>query len=161
MEITAKVKMKTNKGDMIIGLYGNEAPITVKNFLDYVESGFYTNVIFHRVIPNFVIQGGGFEPKMVEKSNKKAPIKLEIAPIIKHEKYVLSMARTQVRDSATSQFFICLGRVTHLDNQYAGFGKVIEGEEVVDEIAKVKTKSAGFHQDVPAEDMIILSAEVI
>ena len=159
-EITAKVKMETTKGDMLIGLYGNDVPVTVKNFLSYVEDGFYDGLIFHRVIPGFVIQGGGMEPGMKQKETK-APIKLEIADGLKHEKGILSMARTQVRDSGTSQFFVCLEDVPSLDNQYAVFGELIEGTKVLDTIAKAPTGKVGFHRNVPTEDIKIISATIV
>jgi len=160
MNITAKVKMETTSGDFIIGLYGDEMPVSVKNFLSYVEEGFYDGIIFHRIIPNFVIQGGGFYPKMQQKQTKQ-PIKLEISPNIKHIKYVLSMARTQVRDSGTSQFFICTGNVPSLDNQYAAFGIITDGFDVIDKMANVRTKTVGYFQDVPVEDIIINKAYII
>jgi len=159
-EVTAKVKMETTKGDMLIGLYGNDAPVTVKNFLSYVEDGFYDGLIFHRVIPSFVIQGGGFKPGM-EQQETKAPIKLEIAEGLKHEKGALSMARTQVRDSGTSQFFVCLEEVPSLDNQYAVFGQLIEGIDVLDEIGATPTTTAGYHSDVPKNDIIITKATIV
>jgi len=159
-EITAKVKMETTKGDMLIGLYGNDVPVTVKNFLSYVEDGFYDGLIFHRVIPGFVIQGGGMEPGMIKKVTRN-PIKLEIAKGLKHKKGVLSMARTMVEDSGTSQFFICLGSVPSLDNKYAVFGELLEGTAVLDKIASTSTGRFGRHKDVPKEDIIIQSAKII
>jgi len=159
-KITAKVLLKTTKGDMLIGLYGNDAPVTVKNFLQYVKDGFYTGLLFHRVIPGFVIQGGGMEPGMIKKVTR-SPIKLEIAEGLKHKKGILSMARTQVRDSGTSQFFICLGDVPSLDNQYAVFGELIKGTKVLDTIAKAPTGKVGFHRNVPTEDIKIISATIV
>ena len=159
-KITAKVKMETNKGDMLIGLYGEDAPITVENFLSYVKEGFYDGLIFHRVIPGFVIPGGGFYPKM-ERKETKAPIKLETKEGLIHEKGVLSMARTNVRDSATSQFFICLDDVPSLDNQYAVFGKLLEGFDTLEEIGATPTTTVGYYSDVPREDIIIIKAEVV
>jgi len=159
-EITAKVKMETTKGDMIIGLFGKDTPVTVENFLSYVEEGFYDGLVFHRVIPGFVIQGGGFAPKM-EKKDTKAPIKLEIADGLKHEKGVLSMARTNVRDSGTSQFFVCLEEVPSLDNQYAVFGELLEGLDTLEEIGATPTTTVGYFADVPKEDIIITKAVII
>jgi len=159
-KITAKVLLKTNKGEMLIGLYGEDAPNTVKNFLSYVREGFYNGLIFHRVIPKFVIQGGGFAPKMIRKQ-PKAPIKLEIAKDLKHKKGILSMARTNNPDSATTQFFICLGDVPSLDNKYAVFGKLIEGINVLDKISKTQTTSFGPYRNVPKEDIVIISATII
>lgn len=159
-EVTAKVKMETTKGDMLIGLFGKDAPISVENFLSYVKEGFYDGLIFHRVIPGFVIQGGGFYPKM-EKKDTKSPIKLETKEDLIHEKGVLSMARTNVRDSGTSQFFVCLEKVPSLDNQYAVFGKLIEGIDTLDEIGATPTTTVGYFADVPKEDIIITKATVI
>jgi cyclophilin family peptidyl-prolyl cis-trans isomerase len=159
-EITAKVKMETTKGDMLIGLFGKDAPITVENFLSYVKEGFYDGLIFHRVIPSFVIQGGGFYPKM-EKKDTHAPIKLEIAEGLKHEKGVLSMARTNVRDSGTSQFFVCLDNVPSLNNQYAVFGKLLEGIDTLDEVGATPTTTVGYFADVPKEDVVIIKATIV
>jgi peptidyl-prolyl cis-trans isomerase A (cyclophilin A) len=160
LEVTAKVKMETNKGDFIIGLYGKAAPNTVKNFLSYVKEGYYNGLIFHRVIPGFVIQGGGFKPNMI-KQETKAPIKLEIAKGLIHRKGILSMARTQVEDSATTQFFICLANVPSLDNKYAVFGELIKGIDTLDKIASVSTTRVGPYSNVPKEDVIILKATII
>lgn len=159
-EVTAKVKMETTKGDMLIGLFGKDAPISVENFLSYVKEGFYDGLIFHRVIPGFVIQGGGFYPQM-KKKDTKAPIKLETKEDLIHEKGVLSMARTNVRDSGTSQFFVCLDNVPSLDNQYAVFGKLLEGMDTLDEIGATPTTTVGYFADVPKEDLIITKATVI
>ncbi len=159
-EITAKVLLHTNQGDMLVGLYGKDAPNTVKNFLSYVKEGFYNGLIFHRVIPGFVIQGGGFFPQMKRKQ-PKAPIKLEIAKGLKHKKGILSMARTNNPDSATTQFFICLGDVKSLDNKYAVFGKLIKGYGVLDKIASIETTSFGYYRNVPKKNIIIISAKII
>lgn len=160
MKVTQKIVFETNQGKIVAGLYGDDVPTTVKNFIQYITDGFFDGLIFHRVIPGFVIQGGGFKPGMKETA-PSAPIKLEIAPEIKHKRGTFSMARTQVRDSATSQFFICLDDVPSLDNQYAAFGEVLEGIEAVDKIAAVKTGNAGYHQDVPQTDMIITKAYLL
>lgn len=159
-EITAKVLLHTNQGDMLVGLYGKAAPNTVKNFLSYVKEGFYNGLIFHRVIPKFVIQGGGFYPQM-KKKQPKAPIKLEIAKGLKHTKGILSMARTNNPNSATTQFFICLGDVPSLDNKYAIFGKLIKGYGVLDKIASTATTSFGYYRNVPKKDIVIISAKII
>jgi len=160
------VKLETNKGTITLQLDAENAPITTKNFLDYVNSGFYSNVIFHRVIPNFMIQGGGFEPGMKQKKTSD-PIKNEAANGLKNDKYTIAMARTGDPHSASAQFFINTKNNSFLDYPgqdgwgYCVFGKVVEGMDVVDAIEKVKTGSSGFHQDVPKEDVIIIKAEVL
>jgi len=159
------VRMKTSKGDIQIELYADKAPITVKNFLDYVHSGFYNGTIFHRVIPNFMIQGGGFTPEMQQKPTN-APIKNESYNQLRNERGTIAMARTNAPDSATCQFFI-----NHVDNRsldfdgpmkpgYAVFGKVVSGMNVVDAIAAVPTKRVGPHSNVPADTIIIESIAV-
>ena len=163
-----RVKLITNKGDIILELDGEKAPVTTENFLNYVKEGFYTNVIFHRVIPNFMIQGGGFEPGMKEK-NTNAPIKNEADNGLKNDKYTIAMARTQDPHSASAQFFINSNNNDFLNFTapsvqgwgYAVFGKVVEGTEVVDSIEKVATGTRGFHGDVPREDIVIESAEIV
>ncbi len=163
-----RVKLITNKGDIILELDGEKAPVTTENFLNYVKDGFYTNVIFHRVIPNFMVQGGGFEPGMKEK-NTNAPIKNEADNGLKNEKYTIAMARTQDPHSASAQFFINTNDNDFLNFSspsvqgwgYAVFGKVVEGTEIVDSIEKVTTGTRGFHGDVPREDIVIESAEII
>jgi len=160
------VKLHTNHGIITIQLDAEKAPISSQNFLDYVNAGFYSNVVFHRVIPNFMIQGGGFEPGMKQKA-VNAPIKNEAANGLKNDKYTIAMARTGDPHSATAQFFINTKNNSFLDYPgqdgwgYCVFGKVVEGMEVVDTIGKVKTGSSGFHQDVPKEDVIIIKAEVV
>ncbi|HLY97146.1 MAG: peptidylprolyl isomerase [Sideroxydans sp.] len=160
------VKLHTNKGIITLQLDAEKAPLTVKNFLDYVNSGFYSNTIFHRVIPNFMIQGGGFEPGMNQKPTK-APVKNEAANGLKNDVYTIAMARTSDPQSATAQFFINVKNNSFLDYPgqdgwgYCVFGKVVEGKEVVDAIAKVATGSSGFYQDVPKEDVVITKAEVV
>jgi len=156
------VLMETSMGDIKIVLNHEKAPITVKNFLDYVDAGFYEGTIFHRVIDNFMVQGGGMTSDMKEKKNS-APIKNEADNGLPNARGSIAMARTQVVDSATSQFFINLVDNTFLNHQskspagygYAVFGQVIEGMEVVDAIRKVKTGNKGFHQDVPVEAVTI------
>jgi len=160
------VKLHTNHGIITLQLDAEKAPVTVQNFLDYVNSGFFSNTVFHRVIPNFMIQGGGFEPGMKQKPTN-APIKNEAANGLKNEKYSIAMARTGDPHSATAQFFINTKSNDFLDYPgqdgwgYCVFGMVVEGKEVVDAIGKVKTGSSGFHQDVPKEDVIITKAEVV
>ncbi len=162
------VKLNTNFGSITLELDAEKAPITVANFLQYVESGFYTNVVFHRVIPGFMIQGGGFDTDMKQKPTNPV-IKNEADNGLKNDKYTIAMARTPSPDSASSQFFI-----NGADNEflnftsptsqgwgYCVFGKVVEGTEVIDKISQVKTGSRSGHQDVPVENVIIESAEVI
>ena len=152
----------TSLGSFDIELYQKEAPITANNFVEYVEQNFYENTLFHRVIPGFVIPGGGFEIGMSPKKTNP-PIKNEADNGLKNDKYTLSMARTQDLDSATSQFFINLTDNKSLDypsmGGYAVFGKVISGEEVIDEIATVRTTNVGPYQDVPVEDVYIIKVE--
>jgi peptidyl-prolyl cis-trans isomerase B (cyclophilin B) len=160
------VKLETNHGTITLQLDAEKAPITTQNFLDYVNSGFYSNVVFHRVIPNFMIQGGGFEPGMKQKKTND-PIKNEAANGLKNDKYTIAMARTGDPHSASAQFFINTKNNSFLDYPgqdgwgYCVFGKVIEGMDVVDAIGKVKTGTSNFHQDVPKEDVIIIKAEVV
>jgi peptidyl-prolyl cis-trans isomerase B (cyclophilin B) len=160
------VKLHTNHGIITIQLDAAKAPQTVANFLDYVNSGAYSNTIFHRVIPNFMIQGGGFEPGMKQKATK-TPIQNEAANGLKNDKYTIAMARTGDPHSATTQFFINTGKNDFLNYPgqdgwgYCVFGKVTEGMDVVDAIGKVKTGNRGGHGDVPQEDVIITKAEVI
>lgn len=160
------VKLHTNLGIITLQLDADKAPETVKNFLDYVDSGFYSNTIFHRVMDNFMIQGGGFEPGMKQKA-VKAPVKNEAANGLKNDIYSVAMARTSDPDSATAQFFINVTNNSALNYPgqdgwgYCVFGKVVEGMDVVDAIRKVKTGSRGGHQNVPIQDVIITSAEVV
>ena len=152
----------TSLGSFDVELYPEQAPITVDNFVKYVDENFFENTLFHRVIPGFVIQGGGFEIGMSQK-NTNPPIKNESDNGLKNDKYTLSMARTQELDSATSQFFINLNDNKSLDypsmGGYAVFGKVISGEEIIDKIATVKTTNAGPYQDVPVEDVYIIKVD--
>ena len=161
MEKQNVVVIETNKGNIEIELY-KETPITTKNFLEYVEQGFYDGTIFHRVIPNFMIQGGGFTPDGSQK-NTNAPIKLETKPELKNELGTVAMARTPDPNSATSQFFINVANNYFLDAGpgnpgYAVFGKVISGMDVVNQIKEVKTGTRGPHGDWPTEDIIIIKA---
>jgi peptidyl-prolyl cis-trans isomerase A (cyclophilin A) len=160
---TTKVVFSTSLGNITILLFEREAPITVKNFLAYVDSGFYNGTIFHRVIPGFVVQGGGFDKKMVRRPTYP-PIKNESDNGMKNERGTLSMARTTDPNSATSQFFINLVDNASLDNSsrgpgYAVFGKVIEGIDVVDKIAKVETETRGGYQDIPKQPVYLISAK--
>jgi len=161
------VKLHTNFGEITLELDAEKAPITVANFLQYVESGFYSNLIFHRVIADFMIQGGGFDTSMKQKS-ANASIKNEANNGLTNDKYTIAMARTPSPDSASSQFFINIAdndflNFTSPTSQgwgYCVFGKVIAGTDVIDKIAKVKTGSSSGHQDVPVEPVIIERAEV-
>ncbi len=158
MKVTDKVLLETTKGNIVIGLYGEAVPATVANFLNYVKAGFYTKLLFHRVIEGFMIQGGGMIAGLFPKKEPYPPIKLEINPELKHEKYMVSMARTEDPNSATCQFFICTERCEELDNKYAVFGTVLEGQDVVDAIEKVDTKSVRHYDDVPVENIFINKA---
>jgi len=163
-----KVQLKTNKGDITIELYPGKAPITVKNFLTYVEADFYNGLIFHRVIPGFMIQGGGMTAEMRQRSGNP-PIKNEASNGLKNDRGTVAMARTGVVDSATSQFFINLvdnGSLNHTGNTpenfgYCVFGKVVAGMDVVDAIAQVPTGSRRGHANVPLEPVTIISATVV
>ena len=162
------IKLETNKGTITLELDAEKAPATVANFVDYVEKGFYDGLIFHRVIPNFMIQGGGMNPDMSEKPNG-SPIKNEANNGLKNDRGTIAMARTGDPHSATSQFFINLKDNDFLNFTsespagwgYAVFGKVTDGMDVVDEIAKVKTGNHGPHGDVPLEPVIIKKATVV
>jgi len=159
-----RVLIKTNLGNITVELFEKEAPITVKNFLSYVDSKFYDGTTFHRIIPGFVIQGGGFTPDMKKKPTKD-PIKNEATNGLKNLKGTLSMARTMDINSATSQFFINLRNnpaLDHKDNTprgygYAVFGKVVAGWGVVEKIAKVPTTTKGIYKNVPEKPVIIKS----
>lgn len=154
------VIMETSKGNIEIELYPEKAPITVANFLEYVDSNFYSNLIFHRVISGFMIQGGGFDKNGVQKQTK-SPIKLETNKGLSNLTGTIAMARTNVPDSATSQFFINTVDNSGLDYStqdpgYAVFGKVISGMDVVYEIEKVDTSTKSGHENWPVEDVVIL-----
>ena len=161
------VLMTTSMGNIRIELDAEKAPITTKNFLDYVSDGHYDGLIFHRVIPGFMIQGGGMDPQMNEKKGK-APIKNEAANGLKNKVGSVAMARTNVVDSATSQFFINVKDNDFLNHcspspaefGYAVFGQVVEGMDVVRSIEKVKTANKGYHNDVPAEAVVINSIKL-
>ncbi len=163
-EISAKptVIMETSEGKIRVELFADKAPVTVKNFLQYVDEGFYNGTIFHRVIEGFMIQGGGFTPDMQQKTTRP-PIKNEASAELKNELGTLAMARTAVVDSATAQFFINVQNNANLDHRdetprgfgYAVFGKVVEGMDVVDKIKKVPTTTSGMHQNVPKTPVVI------
>lgn len=160
------VTLETSMGPIKIELYPEKAPVTVKNFIDYVEAKHYDGLIFHRVIPNFMIQGGGFEPGMKERKTK-APIVNESKNGLENKRGTIAMARTSEPNSASSQFFINVGDNAFLDKSrsrdgvgYCVFGKVIDGMDVVDKIKSVKTGRSGPHGDVPEEDVLIKSAKV-
>lgn len=162
------IKLHTNHGVITLELDSEKAPLTVQNFIDYVNSGHYDNTVFHRVIDGFMIQGGGFEPGMSQKKTR-APVQNEAANGIKNDKYTVAMARTSDVHSASSQFFINIADNNFLNYTastsqgfgYCVFGKVVEGEDVVDRIKKVKTCDRGGHQNVPLEDVIVQKAEVV
>ena len=157
------VVFETSLGNFEVELFEKEAPISAKNFQDYVDDGFFDGLIFHRVIPGFMIQGGGFEPGMKQKKTK-SPIKNEATNGLKNLRGTLSMARTNVVDSATAQFFVNLVDNNFLDHTgpanygYAVFGKVTAGMDVIDKIAKVATTNRAGHQNVPAVDVVITKA---
>ena len=159
---TPVVVMDTSMGTIKVELNPNKAPVTVKNFLSYVDSGFYNGLIFHRVIPNFMIQGGGMTESLVRKPTHK-PITLESNNGLKNNTYTIAMARTSAPNSATSQFFINLKNNSNLNYSspanpgYAVFGKVIEGQSVVDAIAQVPTMRKGAHGNVPVTPVVIKS----
>ena len=157
------ITLKTSKGNIKIKLFEEEAPITTKNFLDYIDSGFYKGTIFHRVIPGFMVQGGGFSTDFVQKPTND-PITNEADNQLSNRRGTIAMARTNIVDSATSQFFINLVDNDFLDFKaptpqhfgYCVFGEVVEGMDVVDAIAAVPTGSRGMHRDVPTENVVIL-----
>jgi peptidyl-prolyl cis-trans isomerase B (cyclophilin B) len=142
-------------GDFTVGLYGNDGPITVGNFLTYVDEAFYDGLIFHRVIADFVVQGGGHNPDM-SMPTTHAPIDLEIIDWLHHTPGVISMARTSNPNSATSQFFICVETLPSLDGEYAAFGEVIDGYEVVEAMSLVETDV----NDKPVVDIVMESVTV-
>jgi len=163
------VRFETSMGIIKVELYPDKAPVTVKNFLTYVREEHYDGLIFHRVIRDFMIQGGGFTKEMKEKGTKHPPIKNEADNGLKNDRGTLAMARTSVVDSATAQFFINTVNNEFLNHRaktpqgygYAVFGKVIEGMDVVDKIRAVPTGSSGMFQDVPKQPVVILKATVV
>lgn len=157
-----KVKLATTAGDIVVELDAAKAPKTVANFIQYVKDGHYSGTVFHRVIPNFMIQGGGMDDKMTEK-NTRAPIPLESGNGLSNARGTLAMARTSVPDSATAQFFINVKDNAFLDRApgnpgYAVFGRVVSGMDVVDKIKSVATGNKGMHQNVPLEPVVITKA---
>jgi peptidyl-prolyl cis-trans isomerase B (cyclophilin B) len=166
--MTTLVQLDTTAGTLRIELDAEKAPLSAQNFIDYVKAGHYDNTVFHRVIPGFMIQGGGFEPGMQQKPTR-APIQNEANNGLKNQKYTLAMARTSAPHSATAQFFINATNNDFLNFSsespqgwgYAVFGRVVEGTEVVDQIERVKTGRKGGHDDVPVEDVVIRSATLV
>ena len=162
------VKIETTMGDMTVELFDQRSPITVRNFLGYVNAGFYNGLIFHRVIPNFMIQGGGFTPQMIEKPPLFPPIQNEARISgIRNTRGTIAMARTSDPNSATCQFFINVADNHFLDpspqnpHGYAAFGMVREGMAVADAISKVPTTRVGIHENVPIQPVIIKRIYVI
>lgn len=163
--MTKTIELQTNKGNIRIELDEARAPKTVENFLAYVNKGHYDGTVFHRVIPGFMVQGGGFEPGMKQKPTD-APIQNEANNGLKNERYTIAMARTQDPHSASAQFFINTADNGFLNHTapsiqgwgYAVFGRVVSGTDVVDQIEKVKTGRKGFHDDVPNDDVVINKA---
>lgn len=164
----SQARFTTNHGSFVVELNSDKAPKTVANFIEYVNDGFYNGTIFHRVISNFMVQGGGFEVGMTQKKTK-ATVENEANNGLKNDIYTIAMARTSDPHSATAQFFINATDNDFLNFTaptgsgwgYAVFGKVVEGTEVVDAIRQVKTTRSGGHSDVPVEDVVIISAEMI
>lgn len=159
------IRFETTLGTFTIELFDDKAPISAENFRQYARDGHFDGTVFHRVIPNFVIQGGGLTENMDQKPTR-APIKNEADNGLKNLRGTLSMARTQAKDSATSQFFVNLVDNAFLDHGsrdfgYAVFGKVSEGMDVIDKIAATKTGRRGYHDDVPVEAITVLSATVV
>lgn len=171
-EAGTQVEMNTSMGRIVIELENEKAPVTSANFLVYVREGFYSGVVFHRVIPSFVIQAGGFvaglQPRIIPGFTPD-PIANKSDNGLRNLRYTLSMASTSDPNSATSQFFINLSDNVSLDyrqngqpgNGYAVFARITEGQQVVDNIAAVATATRGYYQDVPEEDVVIRSARVI
>ena len=163
------VELHTTAGVIRLELDDQKAPATVANFLEYVKAGHYDGTVFHRVIKGFMIQGGGFEPGMNEKKDKRASIQNEADNGLKNDKYTIAMARTMEPHSASAQFFINVGDNSFLNHSaptvqgwgYAVFGEVVEGMDVVNAIKAVATTSKSGHQDVPVEDVIIERAEIV
>ena len=163
-----KVRIETSAGDIVIELDAEKAPISTENFLGYVNDGFYTDTIFHRVIKDFMVQGGGMNSDLSPKQTK-APIKNEADNGLSNDRGTVAMARTQIVDSATAQFFVNTVDNSFLNHQsptpqgygYAVFGKVVEGMDVVDAIREVKTGNHNMHQDVPLEAITIQATSVV
>lgn len=168
MSSSPRVKLQTSQGDIVIELNAEKAPKTVENFLTYVKEGYYDGTIFHRIINNFMIQGGGFEAGMKQKQTH-ASIENEANNGLKNDRYTVAMARTSDPHSASAQFFINVADNDFLNFTaptpngwgYAVFGAVVEGTQVVDQLKGVKTGTKGFHQDVPVEDVILEKATIV
>lgn len=168
MSTSPRVNMQTSMGNIVIELDAEKAPKTTENFLTYVREGFYDGTIFHRVINNFMVQGGGFDASMKQKQTH-APVENEANNGLKNDRYTLAMARTADPHSATAQFFINVADNDFLNFTaptpngwgYAVFGKVVEGTEVVDKMKAVKTGNRGFHQDVPTDNIVIEKATIV
>jgi len=168
MPVNQTVKIQTSLGDIVVEIDAEKAPVSAQNFLDYVNSGFYDGTIFHRVIPDFMAQGGGFDKDFKQKS-VKASIKNEADNGLKNTRGTLAMARTPDPDSATAQFFINLKNNAFLDFKsktsqgwgYAVFGRVLEGMDIVDKMAAQPTGSNGQHQDVPKTPIMITKVTVV
>lgn len=159
------VEMNTNVGNIEIELFNDKAPISVKNFEDYAKSGFYNGTVFHRVIPGFMIQGGGLESNLVEKTIEKAPIKNESSNGLKNKRGTLAMARTNDPNSARSQFFINTVDNDFLNKSamnagYAVFGQVTKGMDIVEKIEKTATGNRGMYQNVPTQSIVIQSVKI-
>jgi len=162
------VILHTNHGDITLELDAENAPASTANFLQYVRDGHYNNPLFHRVIPGFMVQGGGMEPGMKQKGTRK-PVANEATNGLKNKNYTVAMARTSEPHSATAQFFINVADNDFLDHTspsangwgYCVFGKVVAGKDVVDKIKAVPTATVGFHQNVPKDDVLILTAEEV
>ena len=160
------VELKTSQGEIVVEVFADKAPKSAENFVQYVKDGFYDGTVFHRVIDGFMVQGGGFDAEMNQKSTR-APIENEARNGLRNEVGTLAMARTADPHSASSQFFINLVANTALDYPsrdgwgYAVFGKVVKGLDVVETIAKLPTANRGFHQNVPVEAVIVNSARVL
>ncbi len=157
-----RILLQTSLGDITLELSPNAAPLTCANFLQYVDEGFYNQTLFHRVIPDFMVQGGGFKPGMLQKETR-APVKNESANHLKNLRGTVAMARMQNPDSATAQFFINVVDNAYLDGSaskpgYTVFARVINGMDVVDKIASVATTRVGMMSDVPVDDVLIKSA---
>lgn len=159
------VMLTTSAGNIELALDSQKAPVSTKNFVDYVNSGYYNNTVFHRVIPGFMVQGGGFTADMQQKTTN-APIKNEADNGLRNLRGTISMARTADKDSATSQFFLNVADNAFLDHGqrdfgYAVFGKVVKGMDVVDKISQAPTGNVGPYQNVPSKPIVILSAKVL
>ncbi|MEN9501504.1 MAG: hypothetical protein RI964_789 [Pseudomonadota bacterium] len=169
MSANPKILIETTKGNVTVELDAQAAPKTVENILAYVNSGFYNGTIFHRVIPGFMVQGGGMTADMREKADKRAPVQNEADNGLKNDRGTLAMARTMDPHSASSQFFINVADNNFLNFRsktpqgwgYAVFGKVTEGMDVVDAIVSVKTGNKGMHQDVPVEAVVMNKVSVV